>query len=190
MCYIQALCVAVVVGGTFASAVADARRGGRSQTLDELVGIVYGETSGLRPSWKDPRGPKNASNVDPESARQLHLARRWIAEVILNRGDRGGVADATYLTSRERRLPEALQAWGSCRAAAMYAWRPDTGSGDVMHYLLRKGGTAATGGTPRRPAWAKGHVPVRSFGPFRCVGGGDVPAGDNVWIDVFDDIPL
>jgi hypothetical protein len=187
----QALIVVATLGSTCLGLLADAPRprADRSGNIDELVAIIYGETSGLRPVWKNPKGPRHPSNHDLDSVRQLLAARQWIGEVALNRG-RQGVADPTYLTRRERKSTDVVRVWQDCQLAASTAWGRSDPTGKAMHYLLRKGGTPQAGGLPRRPNWARGYVPARSFGPFRCVGGGDVPAGDDIYIDFFDDIPL
>lgn len=156
-----------------------------------LQGVIYAETSGLRPVAGDVEGGGEEGH-DPQSLSQLQQARRWIGEVALFRGYQG-VAPPAKLNKRDRANNEAMAIWKMCREAASTAAKPGgskVGGKTVTHFLLRKGGTPEEGGKPRRPNWAKGKTPVMSFGPFRCVGGGDVPAGENVWIDFFTDIRM
>lgn len=141
-----------------------------------LAGIVFGETAGLRPL-----------DGHESSRRQLREARRWIARVAIARRHRG-VARPVYPTIAEQRIPYVMDVWSACQRAADLAPSLASSSVDgrrVLHFLIRQGGSASAGGQPARPAWARGHVPIMSFGPFRCVGGGDVPRGDETYIDFF-----
>ena len=39
-----------------------------------------------------------------------------------------------------------------------------------------------------KPGWAKDKQPAQSFGPFRNLGGGDVPASNEVYVDIYSGI--
>lgn len=156
---------------------------------DELAGYAFGETSGLRPQWRDPNGPKTEENYDPASVERLRQARKAICEVIRNRvrARRGAGAYRTTPTQEELQNPHTARIWELCRAAAGEAVTAPGLAQECQHFYIRAGTEreGESGPYRDRPTWAGNSLPTHSYGPFRNVGGGDVRRGDDIYVDVY-----
>jgi len=135
---------------------------------------VYNETSGLRPT-----APSGAG-----SAQDLSDARAGLAGVIKNRDARGtavgrGTAPGQLTKSEAgavKAYPPAMRAYDDSHAAAGKASGNPAGP---QHFYLDSG--------RKKPDWAQGNEPKKSYGPFRNYAGhGDVHKGDEVRIRVYD----
>lgn len=148
-------------------------------TTDHLAGIVYNETSSLRPF-------KGKEDV-------LTDAREKLAEVVLNVGGKK-VAPAHVPSAASLKNPLVKEIWEDCRAAAETAKQKV--SGDCDHFFIWPSGDGKTPdesaghnhqGIDQWPFSEKGKI-VKAFGPFRNVGGGDCPAGPNIYVFIYSGI--
>lgn len=132
--------------------------------------MVYGETSGLSPeSDKD-------GKVDPKSASQLKGARENIADI----SERNKTVHSHKPSAKELENPNARRAWEESQRAA----RASDGSKPGRYFFIRQAGDG-----PQHPSERAGFgqgAPIHEYGPFRNAGGGDVPKGDQTYVDIYD----
>ena len=155
---------------------------------DDVAGIVYNETSLLRPAWKDPNGPHRASNYDPNSVQRLQDAREKIAEIARKRGGQG-VASPKIPNSDELKNDDVRRAWESAQQAAKDSKGKDCGNSD--HFVLWPSSDHGKSPTdkPKIPAdwpYSEKDKISKSYGPFRKLStSGDVPPGDDIYIFIY-----
>ncbi len=147
----------------------------------ELAMAVYAETGGLFPA-KLARGSVYdpaywTSGFNSGGTGDLMLARRMVAET-RKRNKR------THLKAFPADLHRLrLLSWYPCAEAAedavgaeLYPLPPGT----RLHFFIRQDGVGR-----QKPGYLATCDPVRSFGPFVNVGGGDVPRGDKTYVDFY-----
>lgn len=66
----------------------------------------------------------------------------------------------------------------------MNAAANSTGNLPGNHFFIRQQGVGHQR-PPKRLGWGQGK-PIRTYGPFRNVGGGDVPKGNHTFIDIYN----
>lgn len=147
-----------------------------NQNQEHKAEVGYGETEGLLPQ-KTSHAPSHASPYDrhtwdKQSQEELQQARVNIMDI----------------SGRNPRVHKAKPGKGTVSQAVwsdnMQAAKNSNGSLPGKHFFIRQKGIGR-----QRPnakdGWGQGK-PVRSYGPFRNVGGGDVPKGDRTYIDIYD----
>ncbi|MDR3711325.1 MAG: hypothetical protein P4L51_00795 [Puia sp.] len=134
----------------------------------EAAKAAYGETKGLRPQ----KG--NDGKVDEKSKEQLTEARADVAEVSRRNG-------YVHREDGSKKKDKASKdAWDdSANASKMKTDLPL----NVRHFFLRQEGEGK-----QAPDWAGDKKPFKSFGPFVNPGGGDVPRGNNTYIDFYQGV--
>ena len=80
----------------------------------------------------------------------------------------------------QSRNPIEQRAWQDSVRAAAEADKM-SGPSNVNHFFLRQDGE----GRQYPPYLPKGTVPYKTYGPFVNTGGGDVPRGNNTYIDFY-----
>lgn len=138
---------------------------------DHAARVVYGETSGLYPQGIDPnRSPYDESNWDPKSRDDLQEARRWISAV----QERNSNVQSAHPHGSN---PIEQRQWQSSKDAAS-SMGADIPPEVNQLYMIQKG----VG--PQLAPWDN-VVLHKTFGPFRNVGGGQVPRGDGAYIQFY-----
>ena len=134
--------------------------------------VIYGETRGLYPQSIDPKkSPYDPINWQTDSIEALQAARKYIGIV----AGRNGV---TQSTDPNLANPLERRAWESAVSAGNAAHvDPDLIDSHITHFFLR-------GGEDTRQPWPELHRYL-TIGPFRNVGGGDVPRGNDVYIEFY-----
>ena len=138
--------------------------------------VGYGETAGLLPE-RSPKAPAKTNPYDrrtwdEDSMHELQQARR-------------NIMDISQRNSKVRRgqpgFDTTLQAvWNDNMEAA----KSSTGSLSGNYFFIRQEGVGPQR-PPKRAGYGQGK-PIRTCGPFRNVGGGDVPKGERTYIDIYD----
>jgi RHS repeat-associated protein len=147
---------------------------GMEELTKEGASAAFGETGGIYPQLKPgASNVYNPSDWDPGSAQELQEARAWIADV-RERNKITGFLDKSRTTNAVERT-----IWTKCYEAAEKAARKNLPS-DVRHFFLRQEGEGR-----QKPDWARNMTPYKTFGPFKNIGGGDVPTGDKTFIDFY-----
>ncbi|SRR5579885_2536571 len=83
-------------------------------------------------------------------------------------------------SAKELKNPQARKAWEDSQRAA----RASDGSKPGKYFFIRQGGEGK-----QRPSESAGFGqgdPIREYGPFRNAGGGDVPKGDQTYVDIYN----
>jgi RHS repeat-associated protein len=146
------------------------RPAAQNTEVNKKAAVIYGETSGLSPEvGKDGKS-------DPKSATQLQDARENIADV----SERNRTVHAHKPSAKELKNPQATKAWEDSQRAA----RASDGSKPGRYFFIRQAGEG-----PQHPSERAGFGqgdPIREYGPFRNSGGGDVPRGDQTYVDIYD----
>jgi LysM repeat protein len=164
---------------------------GAGTILDkDVAGIVYGETSSLRPALKNPTAGAAVSNYDAESEQKLQDAREKIAEIARKTGG-GRVANPATPTKEELKNDDVRRAWESAQKAATDSKEKDCGTSD--HFVLwpsNDGGKTpvADPKIPQDWPYSQKDKITQSYGPFRNRGGGDTPKGDNTYVFIYKDV--
>jgi RHS repeat-associated protein len=133
---------------------------------------AYGETSGLYPQQATKGSIYNSKTWDNDSYQNLQDARSYIADVS---------GRNTYVRSYRPTGSNSFEqeVWNACNVAADNASNLSIPS-DVNHFFIRQNGTGR-----QNPDWAGNLNPYKSFGPFINTGGGDVPKGNQTFIDFY-----
>lgn len=137
---------------------------------------AYGETSGLTPQLKNPkRSPYDSTNWDEASAENLRKARIYVG-IVSERNPRVHFAlPPNAANSIEERV------WNDSVEAAIEGSDSSKLDKRVTNFFLRQQGI----GKQYPDKWPKTLKVLESVGPFNNVGGGDVPAGPNTYIDFY-----
>lgn len=142
--------------------------------------VGYGETSGLIPE-KSADAPKHAnkydeSTWDPASTQDLQNARTNIMDI----SERNGTVKRATPDDPNNSIQQA--AWQANVSAA----KNSNGTGPGKYFFIRQQGKGRQR-PPKSAGFGQGKTkPVHSYGPFRNVGGGDVPRGNRTFIDIYD----
>ncbi|WP_374634194.1 peptidoglycan-binding protein [Ferrovibrio sp.] len=138
---------------------------------------TYGETRGLYPKAKadSKKNIYNPNSWDEKSSNELQTARAWVAVV----SERNNVINRIQSPTVEKDKIEQ-KAWEDSLSAAQKSEALAVPE-DVEFFFIRqeKVGKQRPGFLPTD------QQPYKSFGPFRNVGGGDVPKGDATYIDFY-----
>ncbi|MFZ0213439.1 MAG: hypothetical protein WBE20_07190 [Candidatus Acidiferrales bacterium] len=134
--------------------------------------VGYGETAGLLPQ-KSPHAPANASPYDrrtwdSHSAAQLRQARANIMDI----------SDRNVHRARPAKDTISQDTWHDNMQAAAKSDGALPG-----HYIFIRQEGVGLQRPPKRYGWGQGK-PIHTYGPFRNVGGGDVPKGNHTYIDI------
>jgi RHS repeat-associated protein len=154
---------------------------------NRIAAIVFGETGTIVPQLKKGLTTNNGnpSNWDTSSWASLNGAREGIAE-IANYGKRK-LSPPVFPNPT---TPVQTEQWQSCVYAAglaqgktsadsVFIWPSDDGKVPTKKPLHTGGGS-----------WYYDYKPHAAVGPFRCVGGGDVPIGNKIYIFFYSGVPL
>ena len=137
----------------------------------------YGETAGLVPQEK-PTARKGSvydrSAWDANSFAQLQESRRHIMD-ISERNPR--VARAK---PGKNAGPIEQSVWNDNTEAA----KESDGTLPGNHFFIRQAGVGPQK-PPKSAGFGQAGSPIRSYGPFVNVGGGDVPKGSHAYIDIY-----
>jgi RHS repeat-associated protein len=131
---------------------------------------IFGETSGLSPAL----GPDH--KPDPDSEKNLKDARENVGDV----SDRNSNVYSHTPTSKELKNPQVREAWEASKDAA----RGSDGTKPGNYFFIRQD-KVGNQKPPAKAGFGQGD-PIREYGPFRNVGGGDVPKGSNTYVDIYD----
>ena len=118
----------------------------------------------------------NPNNQQVDSYQQLQNARRDIADV-RERNKNTNSKKSSLNNPVERRI------WNDCQKAAKKAEGNYNLPKDVDHFFIRQRGKGM-----QKPWWAEGKDPYKSYGPFINNGGGDVPGGNETYIDFYQGV--
>jgi hypothetical protein len=148
------------------------------RTIEKKASVGYGETRGLLPqksSSAKTHSPYDRTTWDKDSFDELQEARRNIMDVSarnprVHRAKPGEKAGAI-----ERSV------WGDNRSAAAQSGGALPGN----YFFIRQAGIGPQR-PPKKAGFGQTGDPVRSYGPFINVGGGDVPTGKHTYIDIYD----
>ncbi len=146
---------------------------------DNLDGAetVYGETSSLYPQTdKKGSNPYNSKNWNSDSYDELQAARTAIS-VISERNNHTQKKDGSSATN-----PIEKRAWDDSVDAANNAENFSLPT-STRHFFIRQKDIGR-----QKPWWAGNKKPYKSYGPFINVGGGDVPRGNQTYIDIYDGV--
>ena len=149
----------------------------KAQQQEQKTEVGYGETAGLVPERAanaDPKkkSPYDSSTWDPNSTQQLQDGRTNIMDI----SDRN--SNVKKATASDN--PIEQQAWNANADAA----KNSKGSTPGKYFFIRQEGVGAQHPS-KRAGYGQG-TPIKSYGPFRNVGGGDVPRGNSTFIDIYD----
>lgn len=137
---------------------------------------IYGETSGLTPQLKDPKGnPYNPANWREDSARRLLTARTYVGIV----SERNPRVHFSLPPDSANAIEERV--WNDSVDAAIAGTNPDHLDERVTNFFLRQEGI----GRQSPESWPKSLKVLVTVGPFNNAGGGDVPRGPNTYIDFY-----
>lgn len=160
----------------------------KSAKSTRIAGIVFNETSGIYPALKPGAQPGGQANWDAASRDALNKAREHIAEVA-NAGKRSVAKPA--IPNPKNLTPVEESQWRDCQTAASAAGGK-TSKDNFIIWPSDDNGRTPTHNPPLRAEWPydySGHI-EKSYGPFRVPKkAGDVPAGNNIYIFFFKDVP-
>lgn len=151
----------------------------------EVAGVVYNETSGLRPAWKDPKGPKKSTNYDPASEAQLAEAREWIAGIVYQ--EKAKTAKPKIPSEAELKNDDVRRAWEGSKAAAAAAKGKDYACDHFVIWTSDDGKTPSND-PPIKDKWpyTEADKIVKVFGPFRTPAKvGDAPQSDKIYVIIY-----
>ena len=145
---------------------------------EQKAEVGYGETSGLVPE-KSADAPKNASPYDrgtwdPTSTQQLQDARTNIMDI----SERNSTVKSATPDDPKNKIEQA--AWQDNVSAAKNSHGADPGK----FFFIRQEGKGRQH-PPKKAGYGQGK-PIKEYGPFRNVGGGDVPRGRRTYIDIYN----
>jgi len=141
-----------------------------AQTPEERTRVIFGETAGLYPESKDPsKPPHDPNNWVEGSADDLATARRHVGIV-------AGRNSETYPATPNK--PSEGPAWDAATAAGKAAHEnPAELDPEIDRFFIRGKGI------DKRPFSERDFY--YRLGPFRNVGGGDAPAGNDTYIEFY-----
>jgi hypothetical protein len=142
------------------------------RTATDRAGTIFGETSGLYPQSIDPaKSATDPTNWQTDSYDALQFARTAIG-VVAGRNTRTHTATPKHDNPAERDAWQSSESAGNAAAA-----NPALLDSHITQFYLRgDGDTGQPWPTLRR---------YLTVGPFRNVGGGDAPAGNNLFIEFY-----
>jgi membrane-bound lytic murein transglycosylase len=139
--------------------------------------VVFGETSGLVPQKAQDAAknasPWNSKSYDPKSAAELKNARTNIADIYER--------NKTVHSDSPSNNKIEKQVYQDCRDAAAGSMDQNMAG---RYFFIRQDGVGNQ--QPSEKAGYGQGDPITSYGPFRNVGGGDVPRGDATYIDIYE----
>jgi hypothetical protein len=151
----------------------------------KIAGIVYSETGGIYPALSKGATEGGVTNWNPDSRKSLNKAREKIAEVA-NSGE-NSVAPPVY---PKPKTPAAKAQWKDCQDAAKAAKGKTS---DYKFCIWPSDDGKVPTQTPRLPPkWPYDYSKniQERYGPFRVpTKVGDVPAGNNIYIFFYGDVP-
>ncbi|MGA9854685.1 MAG: hypothetical protein WBR29_05345 [Gammaproteobacteria bacterium] len=143
-----------------------------SAAQQQKTAVIFGETSGLKSEVDKNGKPVTTPGADPN----LKTARENVADI----STRNSKVYSRTPTAAELKNPQVRAAWQASQAAAAGS----NGSLPGHFFFLRQAGVG-----PQRPSarqgWGQGN-PIREYGPFTNGGGGDVPRGNQTYIDIYN----
>jgi hypothetical protein len=153
---------------------------GQSQAKinEETAKKVYRETGALRPAWKDPNGPRKASNYDKESEQELKTAREKVAGVASRDPDRVGDPLQPDLKN-----PHAKDVYDQCKDAVQN--KRDPGTEDHFVIWTSKGGKTPDPGMAASWPYQQTDKISNVYGPFR----NNATGGNDTYIIFYDNVP-
>lgn len=151
------------------------RTNSAKERLERRTEVGYGETAGILPQSRG--GAKGSiydrNTWDVESARALEQARINIMDISTRNGTVRRARPGDLKNPIERSI------WQENLAAAAAS----RGNLPGKYFFIRQGGKG-TQRPPKAAGFGQGK-PIREYGLFVNVGGGDVPAGNRTFIDVY-----
>jgi RHS repeat-associated protein len=137
---------------------------------------IMGETSGLRAQVT--KGKDGKTETDPKSAVELRKGREAIG-IISQRGEKLHSRDASKSTN-----PIVKRLW---RESVTAAKNPDHVQlpPEAKQFFIRNNDDPAEMARVRNLGDPARETLVKSYGPFRSVGGGDAGKGDHMYIDIY-----
>jgi RHS repeat-associated protein len=138
----------------------------------QTASVVFGETSSLTSEVDKNGKPITTPGADPN----LDTARENVADVSKRNS---GVYSHTP-TAEELKNPQIKAAWEASQAAA----NESKGSLPGKYFFIRQEEVGKQ--RPSKRAGFGQGTPIKSYGPFKNAGGGDVPRGSRTYIDIYD----
>lgn len=150
----------------------------RKDDVRMKAGVGYGETRGLFPQQSpghERASPYDRSKWDKRSFEQLQAARRNIMDLSERNPDVRRMEPNSTAGVIERSV------WDDNIKAA----NQSDGSMPGRFFFIRQQGVGPQR-SPARAGFGQSGRPIRSYGPFVNVGGGDVPRGNRTYIDIYE----
>jgi hypothetical protein len=145
-----------------------------AHTAQARARAIFGETRGLYPQSVNPEGrPGDPANWETDSYDNLQKARTYVG-IVAGRND-----DILYNNLNFSNPIEAQASNSAMNAGNAAQSNPDMLDARITQFFIRGEGVT-------RAAFPKQkHELYLTIGPFRNVGGGDVPRGNNVYIEFY-----
>jgi hypothetical protein len=118
---------------------------------------------------------KNPKKDDPQSAADLQKARENIMDIAQRN------VKVHHGQPQDPNNPIQKRQWDNNRAAA----RLSDGSLRGNYFFIRQNGVGNQR-PPESAGFGQDGAPVVSYGPFINVGGGDVPRGNETYVDIYE----
>jgi len=147
-------------------------------SIEGKASVGYAETAGLTPQKSSSvkhAGPYDRSKWDKQSLDQLREARRNIMDISERNGNVRHARPGKNAGSIETSV------WNDNLDAA----EKSNGSMPGHYFFIRQEGVGNQR-PPKKAGYGREGKPIRSYGPFVNVGGGDVPRGNRTYIDIYD----
>jgi len=148
------------------------------KAIEKKASAGYGETRGLLPQKSadaKKHSPYDRTTWDKDSFDELQEARRNIMDV----SDRNPRVRRTRPGEKANAIEESV--WNDNKNAAANSGGELPGN----HFFIRQAGVGPQR-PPKKAGFGQTGDPVRSYGPFINVGGGDAPTGKHTYIDIYD----
>jgi hypothetical protein len=148
------------------------------KNIERKASVGYGETRGLLPQKSPSAKGHNTydrGNWSSDSFQELQQARRNIMDVSernprIHRAEPGDKANAIDKSVWDDNTDAAAQSGGTLPG---------------NHFFIRQAGVGSQR-PPKKAGFGRTGNPIRSYGPFVNVGGGDAPKGGHAYIDIYD----